>query len=292
MKIRTLFLVAPLLIAPPGVRAAIVSIGFEDVGRSLGTNSFYNGSDGAGGFTSGGAFFNNSYLPDPLFPSWTGWSYSNTTDTTSPGFMNQYSAFAATPGGHASATYGVAFTGRPENQGSIDDKYDFSYINLPALDGPIASASAWITNTTYTALSIRDGDSFVTKYGGPGGTDPDFLLLRITGFAGLDKTGPTTGGLDFYLADYRPSDSSQDSFIADWTSVNLAPLLAAPGLRSIGFEISSSKVGTFGINTPTYFALDDLTLVTAPAVVPEPPAYVLTALGAVAIALASRRVAG
>lgn len=119
----------------------------------------------AGGFTSQGAFFNNNY--NPTFQSWSGWSYSNTTDTTTPGFLNQYSAY--TGGGfNGSSNYGVAFTFAPGS----------AYIDLPT---GLSAKSARITNTTYAALSILNGDQFAKKFGGASGNDPDFFLFNITG---------------------------------------------------------------------------------------------------------------
>ena len=53
-------------------------------------DSFLNGSDLSGGFRSGNVFLPNSFNEE--FQSWSGWAISNTTDTTTPGFLNQYSA--------------------------------------------------------------------------------------------------------------------------------------------------------------------------------------------------------
>lgn len=89
---------------PPRSAESVV-VNFEDL--SLAPNSYYNGADGAGGFTSQCTFFNNSY--NQQYKSWSGWSYSNTTDTTTPGVSNQYSAY--TGGGfRGSKNYGVAYT--------------------------------------------------------------------------------------------------------------------------------------------------------------------------------------
>ena len=252
--------------------ADVTTIGFEDRGATLSPGSFYNGSDGAGGFTSGGAGFNNDYTPF----GWTGWSYSNTTNRTTPGFGNQYSA--VTGSGFNSATYGVAFASRPDNQGTPTDIYDYPVINLNALNAPLTGLSARITNTTYADLSMRTGDTFSRKFGGASGNDPDYLMLRITGYSGLDKSGTTTGSTDFYLADFRNSNNALDYIVEDWRLVDLAALLGAGTPRSIGFQMFSSDVGDFGINTPTYFALDDLRLVT-PSAVPEPGTLALAGIG-------------
>ena len=210
---------------------------FEDFGASLTSESFYNGSDGAGGFTSGELAFNNSYNFD--FDVFSGWAVSNTTDVTTPGFTNQYSAFTGA-GAFASDSYAVAAAfitptiTRDESSGSFQ--------------------SIEITNTTFAALSILQGDSFAKQFGGDSGDDPDFFLLTIEGF---DSSDDSVGTIDFYLADYRFEDNSQDFIVDSWTTVDLSPLGDATELQ---FSLSSSDVGDFGINTPAYFAVDNVTL--------------------------------
>src|SRR5438874_4964536 len=75
--------------------ADLITIDFGDL--VLDPESYYNGADGAGGFVSGGAFFNNKY--NAQYGVWSGWAYSNQTDVTTPGFMNQYSAYNLPHGG-------------------------------------------------------------------------------------------------------------------------------------------------------------------------------------------------
>ena len=128
------------------------TIGFEDVGAGLVPDSAWYGADGSGGFTSGTVGFNNGYTDwGGGSYSWFGWAYSNKTDTTTPGFGNQFSAYAGSGAGN-SATYGVAyggFGGGPE-------------IHIPA---GYYLTSAMITNTTYAALSMLNGDPFTKKFG-------------------------------------------------------------------------------------------------------------------------------
>lgn len=222
----------------PPTKAQRVVVNFEDL--TLAPNSFYNGSDGAGGFTSRCAFFNNSY--NPTFDSWSGWSYSNTTDTTTPGVPNQYSAY--TGGGFRnSENYGVAFTFNPGD----------AYINLPKGFTP---KSVRITNTTYAALSMLNGDQFAKKFGGASGNDPDFFLLTIRG---LDASNNTVGTVQLYLGDYRFADNSKDYIVNTWQRVNLSSL---KGATKLSFALTSSDNNPqFGLNTPAYFAIDNLVLV-------------------------------
>lgn len=217
---------------------------------SLGPSSYYNGADGAGGFTIGGAQFNNDYVDfGGGFYAWRGWAASDVADVQTPGYDNQYSAYALPVGGGAGGTtfFGVAFAA------SAGD----AYIDLPDGVSPVSIA---VTNTTYAALSMRDGDPFAKKFGGPTGADPDYFKLLIRG---LDGAGAPVGEVDFYLADYRFADSSQDYIISDWSTVDLSPLA---GARRLEFSFESSDVGMFGINTPTYVAVDNLTFTPEPTV--------------------------
>ena len=66
---------------------------FEDVGLLLGDESSWIGADGSGEFVTGGVAFHNEY--DSTWGSWAGWAYANRTDTTTPGWGNQYSAYPA-----------------------------------------------------------------------------------------------------------------------------------------------------------------------------------------------------
>jgi hypothetical protein len=228
------------------VQAQSHVVDFEDL-TLPGPNSFYNGSDLAGGFTSRGAFFNNNY--NTTFQSWSGWSYSNVADVTTPGFVNQYAAYhLPSGGGDGSPIFGVAYNF------AVGD----AQITLPAGRRPL---SARITNTTYAALSMRDGDSFAKRFGGPTGNDPDFFLLTIQG---RDAGHAITGTVEFYLADYRFSNNALDYIVSNWTTVDLSSL--PEQTVALTFALTSSDVGPFGMNTPAYFALDNLQ-VTA---IPEP----------------------
>ena len=83
LSFRSLIRCAVLMLClglPAMGRAGLVAT-FDDL--TLSPESYYNGADGAGGFASGGFSFNNSY--DPVWGTWAGWAYSNTTDTTTAG---------------------------------------------------------------------------------------------------------------------------------------------------------------------------------------------------------------
>jgi hypothetical protein len=243
--------------AAPADAAYVVD--FEDQGHAVG--EFYNGADFAGGFASGPVTFENSFTDfGGGFSGWTGFSSSAVQDVTTPGFANQYAAYD---------TAGVLGSGAGDSLG-----YGVFYSGTERLVLPKASVieAAMITNTTYAALSMANGDAFSKQFGGVGGDDPDWLSVTFTGYDELDAV---TGEVEVVLADYRFLDNALDYIIDAWTLVDLTGLGT---VKSVGFSFDGSDQGSFGLNTPSYFAIDDIQ------VVPEPATALLLGAGLVAIA--------
>ena len=115
---------------------------------------------------------------------------------------------------------------------------------------------------------MQTGDSFAKKFGGPSGNDPDFFRVSLNGFDGLNGLGNSVGAVTVDLADFTFANNSQDYILSSWLNVDLSSIANA---RSVSLSWSSSDVGAFGINTPTYVALDNLTLTA----VPEPSSLAL-----------------
>ena len=197
---------------------------------SLAPSSYWNGSDGSGGFTSGGVVFNNSYDND----AWSGWSYSNVNNTTTGDYTNQYAACTGTAVGGA-GIYAVAY--------GYSGMLSYGGV-LPTITVPTGMQvqSAMFTNTTYAAYVMQNGSWFSGPFG-----PSDWFLLTITG------EGPSNnvlGSVNFYLA--------QNGLIVNtWQSVDLSSLSLA---RTLEFDLTSSDTGPNGMNTPAYFAMDDLVL--------------------------------
>lgn len=241
----------------------VINVDFEDLTLPDSESSWSGNypSDGEGGtgeitaFVSNGVSFSNFSDGDWMF--WEGFSYSNMSDTTTPGFDNQYSAYAGSGYNSGDDIYAVGFVG-------------YSMIPTVTFAGETTVLGGYFTNTTWAALSMRDGDAFAKKFGGPGGDDPDWFILTIIG---KDAFGFVTGSVDFKLADYTFADNALDYIVDSWQYVDLSSL----GLvRSLEMTLSSSDVGDWGMNTPGYFAMDNL-------VVPEPGTLAMLAIGALAL---------
>ena len=209
---------------------------------SLPTGTFYNGSNGtptvtsANTFTSGNVIFNNKWNGAGYWES--GWAYSNMKDSITVGSSNQYSARTAV-GYTNSAIYAVG-------QGGAKLKFNASAQGKQM-------AGFYVTNNTYAAISMRDGDMFAKKFGGVSGNDPDWFKLKVQKYLG-GVLAPDS--VTFYLADFRSSNNSLDYIVRSWQYVNLTSL---GNVDSLVFTLSSSDVGGFGMNTPSYFCLDNFT---------------------------------
>ena len=189
------------------------------------------------GFKSGSIELPNFY--DAAFDFWSGFAISADTNTTTPGFLNQYSVIAG-KGASGSTTYGVGYI------------YDPIIVRLQpnAIGKPMIGM--YVNNSTYTYLSVRDGDAFAKKFGGETGKDPDFLLLTIKKYSGgaIDDDS-----INIYLADYRFPQSKKDYIISEWTYVDLTTL---GEVDSLVMRMTSSDVGIFGMNTPAYVCIDEV----------------------------------
>lgn len=256
------------------------TVDFEDIGAALPPNSYWNGApnEGANTFTSGGFVFHNNFDMSWGVPVWDGFAYSNMTDTTTRGYLNQYSAITG-GGAGGSATYAVSFVN--------------AWGNLPRIDVPdgVVLQSMQVTNTTYAYYSMLEGDSFAKKFGGTSGDDPDWFKLIVYG---KDLADQILGTIEFYLADFRFVDNTLDYIVNWWATVDLSPISAA---RVLEFTLDSSDVGPWGMNTPAYFALDNIVFTSAGGggggnggpggseVIPEPGSLALLAIGASAAGL-------
>lgn len=182
-----------------------------------------------------------------------GFAMSRYNDMTTAGYLNQCSVYYNDPdthmGGHdGSATFAVAY-------GYYDDPAtSVSYDSRPKMyfkDGKEYTVeSAWVTNNTYAVLSMMNGDSFAKKFSY---ADKDWYKLTITGYKADGVT--VTGTVEVYLADFRKKSSP--GILTEWKQVDLSVL---GKVNKLLFNVSSSDAGQYGLNTPAYFCIDDISV--------------------------------
>jgi len=208
---------------------------FENL--TLDDETSWNGSDLAGSytatdeFTSGIATFNNYYAYDKGwdYHSWSGFAYTNSTDTTTTGLAAQYMAIAE-GGAKGSENYAIAYC-----NAYAPTQPEITFDEVQTVSG------AYFANTNYAYYSMLNGDGFAKKF-----EAGDWFKLTITG---KDASGAETGSIDFLLADGV-------EIVDIWTWVDLSSL---GEIKTIAFSLTSSDSDpVFGMNTPAYFAIDSI----------------------------------
>ena len=214
---------------------------FDDL--NLPPNSYWDGSNLSSGFTDGDAYFTNNF--DTTYSIWSGFAYSDvrlnvdTIHTGSGDYNYQYN-IATSSGFFGSSTFGVSYTGNND-----------AIVRLQGFARAHQVYGLYVTNSAYTYLSLKYGDGVGKKFGGAHNTDPDWFRLTVKGWY---QGNLVADSVNFYLADFRSSDTSQHYILRTWKFVDLLPL---GNVDSLYFTLNSSDTGAFGMNTPAYFALDN-----------------------------------
>lgn len=236
---------AAAFITTASAASAATTVTYEEA--VLGSEGYLNDAP----YATAGVTHSNNLTP---WGSWEGFAISNHSDNSTLHWTNQYSSYPGAGAG-ASAQYAVGYV-----SSATSTRLTFS----SAVD--FTGKGAAFANTAYAALAMQHGYFGAKQFGGASGTDPDFLRLTISGYANGVATGSP---IEVLLADFRSPNSAEDHILGGWRQVDFTPLGLADEIR---FAIDGSDNDpTYGLNTPAYFAMDNL-------VVPEPSALGLTAM--------------
>ncbi len=239
---------------------AAVIVDFEEL--SLDAESAAPGDASQTPILSRGVSFNRTWsLEFDCCPG--GWASSNQTDLETAGYMNPYSAYVVPSGGgvDGSANFAVA-----NNLVRGESIVEFTE--------PVRVQGMYVANTTYVYRAVVEGDDGAGFVKGPFGAG-DWLRLDIFGMS-VDQQ--QTGSVPFHLADYR---DGKEEVVADWTWIDLSDLGVVQRLE---FNLASTDNGDFGMNTPAFFAMDNLTF----EIIPEPSAVWLLGIGGSLLFMARR----
>ncbi len=182
------------------------------------------------GFYSGSYYFNNGAMPS--YNYWYGYSLSNETSTAYASLADQWHS-AVGEGHNGSSNYCVAF---PEGQ----------FVEITnSVDGDNLQG-VYVSNSAYSFNGMANGDGIARAF-----KQDDWFKLTAVGF---DANNTETARVDFYLADYR-STNSLDHYILDtWQWMDLRPLGKVAKVR---FLLDGTDKGNYGLNTAAYFVMDD-----------------------------------
>jgi hypothetical protein len=211
-------------------------------GFTLPNNSFYKDTAGADWQTTNAIF---RYDWDTTYSYWSsGSAYTNVKDSTNGNYSNLYGCIAYN--GYNNSNYYVTL----QNYATIVLKSPYQIV-----DG------FYITNTTYAAKVVKYGNMFSRAFGDttgtgcgcPQGSYPDWFKVVIRGYKNGNMLNDS---VEFYLADYRFSNNSQDYIVWNWQWVDCSAL---GQVDSIQFFMFSSDTGPWGMNTPAFFSIDNFT---------------------------------
>ena len=170
--------------------------------------------------------FNTSYTKSDYLVSFMGFGISNRTAT---GFsatnltIDQFNNVTgkAHSGKQFAVVYGQAATITVSNTKGVNVKGFF------------------FTNSSYLVNSVENGDDYAKKF-----ADGDYLKVTVTADNGKS--------VDFYPADYRTGVT----VVKDWKWLDLSSL---GRVKVLTFTFDGTDKGSWGLNTPSYVCIDDLT---------------------------------
>ena len=202
---------------------------FENISLS----TYFDGSD-LSGTDDGSGNYTSEYMEGDLFfsttwnNSWSywsgGWAFSNLIDSTLEVASQTYHSFSTEV--YSGDNFAI---GKSGSEIIVDGKANFSTIH--------------VCNNSYAAYSMVNGDSFGKKF-----TSEDWFKLTIEGFNRVVSTGTVS----VFLAD---SSNAVPTILDTWKEVDLSSLGTVTKLT---FELTSSDVGDWGMNTPDFFVLDNV----------------------------------
>lgn len=233
-----------IALAVGGTVTAQSTFDFESV--SLNQESYDNGSAQNGDwiFTESESIRLTNVYDTAWGGIWNGFAISNTTDVTTQDYSNQYSAVTGSGAG-ASTNYGVYYT--PGTLSSESANTQISQFK--------------ITNTALASLVMQNGNQFAKVFGSPNGANgmpdgtngEDYFRLWIIAASDMGDLD----SMEFYLADYRFADNTQDYILDTWETIDLTTEFSFP-VTTLNFRFESSDVSFGYNNTPEYFAIDDI----------------------------------
>jgi len=193
---------------------------------------WWNGSDLSAVFGDSEIKFKNNYNTD--YQSWSGFAFAYDTISVD----KQYITHAGTANsGH---NFGIGFVPSDWESGTYD--------NIPVVCSftePVNIQSIFATNNEYAADVIING---LPDWGISGFAEGDYFKLIIEGKNGNESKG----FVEYFLADYR----NGNTFVADtWNQIDLSSFGIIDSLK---FNLESTDTGDYGMNTPAYFCIDDL----------------------------------
>lgn len=213
---------------------------FEEYTSTLAADQVEDGSNGNTQYNFNEGLLTMSTRWDTSFGGYFqsgGWAFSRKNyNTEEPSDFSKH-LYAAAPGKgyELSDVYAIGSnTAHIKLNRGVDTTWNFYGFQL--------------TNTTFARNSMLFGDAFAKKFNA---ADKDSLVLIISGF----RNGELKKSKRVMLADFRDADSGKHFILSNWEFVEFNEIV-----DSIRFDMQSSDNSSWGMNTPAYFAIDNIEL--------------------------------
>jgi len=221
-------------------------IHFDEMADSIAPDAVIDGSKGQLKYQSNGGAF-----PSGLFQMNYGW------DTSFGGYFGDGWAISrknynkVEPSDFSKHLY-CASTGKGFESSeiyAIGTRNAYFEMNKSNMDSGWVLWEMQLTNSTFARNSMLFGDAFARKFNA---SDKDSFVLVINGF----NNGQLKGTKRLVLADFRDADTTKHFILNTWKSVSFEGWM----VDSVHFDMESSDNGDWGMNTPAFFALDNIVL--------------------------------
>ncbi len=208
---------------------------FDDLNNTgFDSGMVYNGKTGMQQYITNGDLL-MQFGWDTTYKYWSGnWALSyNHFNKIEPSSMDAH-LYAAAPGKGAPYSDKIFAVGQ-------------NHAKLTAADPLVLGVmSLKVSNSLYAYNSMKFGDAFAKKFKA---SDKDSLILVITTFF----KGVKQESQRVVLADFRFMDTTRNFLLDTWRLIQFKEFN-----DSIQFEMESSDNGSWGMNTPAFFVLDDI----------------------------------
>jgi len=179
-------------------------------------------------FYSGSYLFKASGMPE--YNYWYGYALSAENSSLFEGLQHQMRS--VTGSGRNSSNFAVAY---PQGL-SIEVTNNPDGDTIPGF---------YITNSAYAYSSMTKGDGYAHKF-----EKGDWLKIIAKGKTASGEVREK----EFYLADMRSENQTEHFILDTWKWFDLRSL---GRVKSVTFNFDGSDKGSYGLNTPAYFCMDD-----------------------------------
>lgn len=197
-----------------------------------------------------------------------GFALSNYHNMTEASYLNQLSAYnSSSPGGGNFIVAFGNFNKQDPMTAAYSDYEGCARVYLTNERGYIVTEekepvsgksmngwfrSVYITNTTYTYLTMKNGDAYASALNAE---NEGWFKVQFIVFKDDDPNGKPLDYTEAYLANFKKGQANGYLGIIDeWIKVDLSML---PECSIMVINFVGSDTGEWGLNTPSYVALDN-----------------------------------